>query len=297
MNDGSSEAGSVHNTGAEPPSTQLILASQKGLLLRVGRRVELIERLLGEIKRRPLADSGLEGLVAGEKRTFGGIECAWCPPGTFHMGSPEEEEGRYDDETLHTVTLTRGFWLSDHQTTQQEYEAVMGSNPSFFKGTDRPVEQVSWDEAMEFCRRLTHQQRGQGVLPEGWAWRLPTEAEWEYAARAGTAGPRHGELDAIAWHSGNSGGETHPVKQKAANAWGLYDMIGNVREWCSDWYGDYPTGAVADPTGPNSRSFRVYRGGSWGFGAGGCRSAVRFWFGPSARYGLLGFRPVLSSVR
>ena len=297
MNDGSSEAGSVHKTGAEPSSTQLILASQKGLLVRVGRRVELIERLLGEIKKRPSDGSGLEGLAAGKKRMFGGIECAWCPAGTFRMGSPEEEEDRWDDETLHTVTLTLGFWLSDHQTIQQEYEAVMGSNPSRFKGADRPVETMSWDESVEFCRKLTDQQRKQGMLPEGWAWRLPTEAEWEYAARAGTAGPRHGELDAIAWHSGNSGSETHPVKQKVANAWGLFDMLGNVWKWCSDWYGDYPTGAMADPTGPNSGSRRVARGGSWRYGARDCRSAFRRRDDPGNRSSNLGFRPVLSSVR
>ena len=134
-----------------------------------------------------------------------------------------------------------------------------------------------------------------GVMPEGWAWRLPTEAEWEYAARAGATGPRHGELDAIAWHEGNSGGKTHPVKQKAANAWGLHDMMGNVWELCSDWYGDYPTGGVSDPTGSNSGSLRVFRGGSWFFGAGFCRSAGRN--GRDPGYRDLGFRPVLSSVR
>ena len=135
-----------------------------------------------------------------------------------------------------------------------------------------------------------------GVMPEGWAWRLPTEAEWEYAARAGTTGPRHAEIDAIAWY-GNSGDETHSVKQKAANAWGLHDMIGNVWEWCSDSYDDYSTGGVSDPTGSNSGSGRVRRGGSWNYDARYCRSASRSRLEPGNRYFNLGFRPVLSSVR
>jgi len=174
----------------------------------------------------------------------------------------------------------------------------MGSNPSHFKGTDRPVENVSWAEAVEFCWKLTKMHQEAGAMPQGWSWRLPTEAEWEYAARAGTTGPRHGELDAIAWHTGNSGGKTHPVSQKAANAWGLYDMIGNVAEWCSDWYGDYPTGSVTDPTGAaTSGSFRVFRGGSWYGDAGLARSAYRLGRVPGFRSNLLGFRPALSSVR
>ncbi len=241
------------------------------------------------------ADSGLEGFAAGQKHNFGGVECAWCTPGTFQMGSSEEEDG-FDDETLHTVMLTHGFWLSDHQTTQQEYKVVMGSNPSRSKGSDQPVEQVNWDEATEFCRRLTILHQQVEATPKGWAWRLPTEAEWEYAARAGTPGPRHGQLDAIAWHSGNSGNEPHPVKQKAPNAWGLYDMIGNVWEWCSDCHGDYPSGVVTDPTGPSSGSNRVSRGGSWYYGARLCRSALRRGYGHGLRSNNLGFRPALSST-
>ena len=134
-------------------------------------------------------------------------------------------------------------------------------------------------------------------MPDGWEWRLPTEAEWEYAARAGTRGVRYGDLDTIAWHAGNSGRETHAVKQKTANAWGLYDMMGNVLEWCSDWSGDYTTGSVTDPTGPSSGSFRVYRGGGWDSGAKCARSAFRYWGSPGIRYYSLGFRPALSSVR
>jgi len=187
------------------------------------------------------------------------------------------------------VVLTRGFFLAETECTQGQWEAVMGGNPSNFKGVDRPVEQVSWSEAVEYCRELTTKQRAERILPEGWEWRLPTEAEWEYAARAGTTGARHGELNAIAWYDGNSGNQTRPVKQKAPNAWGLHDMIGNVWEWCSDWYGDYPTRSVTDPTGPSSGSNRVGRGGSWRAGARNARSADRD--------NDLGFRPALSSVR
>ncbi len=224
------------------------------------------------------------------------IPGTWVKPGTYLMGSPDSEEDLSRGESSHQVTLTKQFFLSEAPCTQAQWEAVMGTNPSDFKGADRPVEMVSWDEAVDFCWRLTEQQRKQGALLEGWAWRLPTEAEWEYAARAGTTGPRHGELDAIAWHAGNFGVGTHPVKQKAPNAWGLYDMIGNVWEWCSDWYGGYPTGAVIDPKGPSSGSTRASRGGSWCLDGGRCRSAYRLGFDPSARGISLGFRPVLSPV-
>ena len=213
------------------------------------------------------------------------------------MGSSSSEEGRDSDESQHQVMLSRGFFMAETECTQGQWEAVMGSNPSNLKGRDRPVEQVSWEEAVEFCRKLTAKQCQEGVLPEGWEWRLPTESEWEYAARAGTTGARHGELDAIAWHEGNSGRETHGVKGKQANAWGLHDMIGNVWEWCGDWYGDYPTGSVTDPTGPGSGSYRVNRGGGWYSGARLARSANRNGYDPGSRFINLGFRPALSSVR
>ncbi len=174
---------------------------------------------------------------------------------------------------------------------------VMGSNPSNFKGANRPVEEVSWSDAVEYCRKLTAKQIDEGLLPVGWEWRLPTEAEWEYAARAGTTGPRYGEFEANAWWSGNSGGETHPVSQKVANALGLQDMMGNVWEWCSDWSEGYPTGSVADPRGPGSGSFRVRRGGSWYSDARYVRSAFRSRRDPGDRCDDMGFRPVLSSVR
>ncbi len=227
-----------------------------------------------------------------------GIPVVFILPGSFIMGSPGGKFERREDEIQHTVTLSRPFALAQTQCTQWQWEAVMGNNPSNFKGDlNRPVETVSWDEAVEYCRKLTTKQRAEGILTEGWEWRLPTEAEWEYAARAGTAGVRHGELDTIAWYTGNSSSQTHPVKQKAANAWGLHDMMGNVWEWCSDWHGDYPTGRVTDPRGSSSGSNRVTRGGGWNNDPGSVRSAYRYGFGPGIRRAFLGFRPALSLVR
>jgi formylglycine-generating enzyme required for sulfatase activity len=213
------------------------------------------------------------------------------------MGSPTSERGRNADEVQHEVVLTRGFFLAETECTQGQWDKVMGGNPSSFKGSERPVEEVSWEEAVKYCRNLTAKQFAEGILPDGWEWRLPTEAEWEYAARAGTTGARYGELDTIAWYGGNSGSQTHPVKQKTANAWGLYDTMGNVWEWCADWSVDYSTGSVTDPKGPSSGSDRVFRGGSWRNGARYARSAVRYGFDPAIRRYFLGFRPALSSVR
>jgi formylglycine-generating enzyme required for sulfatase activity len=214
------------------------------------------------------------------------------------MGSPLSEAERNSDEVQHEAVLTRGFFLAETECTQGQWEKVMGGNPSGFKGSDRPVEQVSWEAAVAYCRMLTTKQRAEGILPDGWEWRLPTECEWEYAARAGTTEARLGELDEIAWYSENSRYQTHSVKQKAANAWGLHDMQGNVWEWCSDWYGDdYPTGSEADSSGSASGSLRVYRGGSWLNVARYLRLANREAVEPGFQYRDLGFRPALSSVR
>ena len=213
------------------------------------------------------------------------------------MGSPTSEADRRDDEVQHSVTLSRGFWMSDHETTQAEYESVMGSNPSSFKGSTLPVEQVSWDDAVSYCAKLTVRELAAGRIVAGQAYRLPTEAEWEYAARAGTTGRFAGELDSMGWYGDNSGGKIHPVKGKQANGWGLYDMHGNVFEWCSDGYGDYPSGSVTDPTGATSGSNRVFRGGGWRDEARLSRSAYRYQVGPGFRSVILGFRSVLSSSR
>ncbi len=163
------------------------------------------------------------------------------------------------------------------------------------------MEQVSWYDAIIYCAKLTERELAAERLPDGYVYRLPTEAEWEYAARAGSTtrfsyGDDHGntKLGDYAWYFANSPITTHPVGQKLANAWGLYDMHGNVREWCSDWYGSYPGGSVKDPTGPVTRSSRVFRGGSWNDVAWGCRSADRHDSLPSLTLSLLGFRVVLA---
>lgn len=221
----------------------------------------------------------------------------WINPGEFQMGSPLTDPERFGGENLHTVMLTQGFWLGDHETTQAEYEAVTGINPSYFKGAERPVEQVTWYDAVEYCRKLTERERAAGRITAQQAYRLPTEAEWEYAARAGTTGPRYGDMDAIGWYQANAGGETHPVKLKRPNAWGLYDMLGNVMEWCSDWRGGDLVGVVTDPAGPDSGSSRVLRGGTYEFGARYCRASIRTSYEPGTRSLDFGFRPALSSVR
>jgi formylglycine-generating enzyme required for sulfatase activity len=159
------------------------------------------------------------------------------------------------------------------------------------------VEQVSWDDAMAFCAKLTEREKAAGRLPTGYAYTLPTEAQREYACRAGTEGPFAGDLDAMAWYGPNSGGTTHPVGLKQPNAWGLYDMEGNGWEWCRDWYAPYPGGEVTNPAGPPSGSGRVFRGGSWNYDAANCRSAIRNSSGPAYRHDDVGFRLALSAVR
>ena len=223
------------------------------------------------------------------------IEMRWIPPGKFPMGSPSGEDGRFDWEgPQHEVTLTRGFWLGSTPFTQAQWEAVMGKNLSQFKGGDRPVEMVNWENCQEYCEALNK------LLP-GLGARLPTEADWEFACRAGTSAFNDGSpctapegadpaLDRLGWYDKNSGGETHPVGQKQANAWGLYDMHGNVWEWCEDWFGSYPPEAQIDPAGPENGVVRVVRGGSWNNPARSCRSARRAGFDPGYRFDNLGFR-------
>lgn len=220
--------------------------------------------------------------------------------GTFMMGS---ENGDVDERPVTRVTISQPFWFSQPywlgktEVTQAQWAAVMRSNPSSFKGEKRPVEQVSWTDAMEFCQKLTERERAAGRLPDGYVYTLPTEAQWEYACRAGTTGDYGGNLDAMAWYTANSGGATHDVGTKQANAWGLHDMHGNVWEWCLDWYGNYPGGAVIDPVGAASGSLRVHRGGCWNNPAQDCRSAFRDGWAPRVRGDYLGFRLALSAVR
>jgi formylglycine-generating enzyme required for sulfatase activity len=229
---------------------------------------------------------------------------AWIPPGKFIMGSPAHERGRNSDEDPQCeVTITRGFWMAKHEVTQEEYRAVMGANPSAFGGArNLPVEKVNWHEAGEYCARLTSEARARGQLPPGFVYRLPTEAEWEYACRAGTAArysygddPQDLALVEFAWHVTNSDWGSHPVGQLKPNAWGLYDMHGNVWEWCLDlWSGAYPGGKLVDYHGPSEGWLRVARGGSWLYAASFCRSANRDDYGADNRCSDIGFRVVLA---
>jgi len=223
----------------------------------------------------------------------------WVKPGAFTMGSPPDEPNRNKAEgPPRRVTLTTGFWLGKTEVTQSQYATVDGANPSRFTdaGKDAPVERVSWLDAMAWCKKLTARERGAGRLPKGYAYTLPTEAQWEYACRAGTIGDYAGNPDAMAWHDRNSGETTHLVGRKEPNAWGFHDMSGNVLEWCLDWYGDYPRGAETDPAGPDSGYFRMARGGSWRMKIEVGRSAARAGGSPARRDYTLGFRLALTAV-
>ena len=234
-----------------------------------------------------------------------GMKLVLIPKGTFMMGAPESEEGRKENETQHEVTISQDYYLGVTEVTQGQYEKVMGTNPSRFqkhviRKSDSlmyPVEQVSWEDAVEFCKKLSD-------LPEekkaGRVYRLPTEAEWEYACRAGSKttysfGESSESLGDYAWFAGNSNRQPNPVGEKKPNAWGLYDMHGNVFEWCSDWYGEYPNGAVNDPTGPRKGSDRVLRGGGLLDDGAYCRAASRCSVTPLTYTNDFGFRVALSS--
>ena len=228
----------------------------------------------------------------------------WIPPGQFVMGSPNDEVGRDQDEGPETkVTITRGFWMGKCELTQAEYKAVLGANPSIFTGdTNRPVEKVSWQEAMDYCTRLTEQAQAAGQLPTGYLYRLPTEAEWEYACRAGTStrfcygdDTHYTQLGEYAWFVDNSDAGTHPVGTKRPNAWGLHDMHGNVWEWClSRWEGALPGGSITNVVVRAEGGLRVARGGSWLYDGRACRSANRDEYSPLNRCSDVGFRVVLA---
>ena len=230
----------------------------------------------------------------------------FIPPNTFTIGTPTNEVNRQADESPQTtVTISHGFWIGKYEVTQREYLAVVGSNPSGFPGDlDRPVESVSWLDATNYCALLTQQELAAGRIPAGSHYRLPTEAEWECAARAGNStrfsygdDPNFTELANHAWYSFNAGFGTHPVGQKLPNPWGLYDMEGNVLEWTLDWYGPYPGGSVTDPQGPasNAQGVKVIRGGAWDAFESDCRSGRRLTEGvsPFIHDFILGFRVVL----
>jgi formylglycine-generating enzyme required for sulfatase activity len=212
---------------------------------------------------------------------------------TFTMGCTSEQGSDcWDDEKpVHQVTLD-GFYIGKYEVTQAEWEKVMGTNPSYFKGKNLPVEQVSWNDIQEFLRRLNAQTGGN--------YRLPTEAEWEYAAKGGNQSQEYkysgsNNVGEVAWYTSNSSGSTHPVGQKRSNELGIYDMNGNVWEWCSDWYGGYSSNSQVNPKGPSSGSYRVIRGGSWNSGEWGVRVSSRLTDSVGYRSNKLGCRLACSS--
>lgn len=214
-----------------------------------------------------------------------GMEFVRIPAGTFQMGS---NEGEANEKPLHTVRISRSFYLGQYEVTQEQWTVMMGSNPSLFKGETYPVENVSWDDVQAFIKRLN-------IRENGIQYRLPSEAEWEYAARAGTTtaysfGNDPNQLGEYAWYGENAGGQTHPVGQKNPTPWGLYDMHGNASEWVKDWYGPYTAGTVVDPEGPRLGSYRVYRAYGCYESAKNCRTSRRSGVGPTYRHPYLGFR-------
>jgi formylglycine-generating enzyme required for sulfatase activity len=246
------------------------------------------------------------------------LDLVWIAPGDFLMGTPEQSlivkwyyaarekmtkkpnpgAGNDDERPVTWVTLKPPFWLGRTAVTQAQYEKVMSTNPSRFKAAakETPVETVSWVDAMAFCRKLTERESAAGRLPTGYAFLLPTEAQREYACRAGTTGDFPGDLETLAWYKANSGKTPHLVGAKQPNAWGLYDMNGNVLEWCLDLYADkLPGGEVTNPLGPPSSTLHLHvlRGGCWNYDAANCRSASRHGASSSTQVFWAGFRVAL----
>jgi formylglycine-generating enzyme required for sulfatase activity len=272
------------------PKTRWFLLIAPWIILAVG---PVVWPLVEVYFTRPAILAQAQGAPApGEVSTIQGIEFVWIPPGRFRMGSPSREPARDSDERSHVVTLRYGFWMSRYEITRGQWEAVMGPDPSRPpQEPDEPVNGVSWQDCQDFLTKLNATQ------PR--AFRLPTEAEWEYACRATTMGPYSFDVDAsqlgeYAWFAENSGKKVHRVGQKAPSPWGLYDAHGNVWEWCRDWYGPYPDGHVVDPTGPAYGTYHVIRGGAWNSPPEVCRSAARSFFmeGYFLDKSVLGFRIV-----
>jgi len=207
-----------------------------------------------------------------------GLTYIWISPGTFQMGcSPADGECPENQKPMHQVTISRGFWIGQTEVTQEAWQPIMGTNPSWFKGAKLPVESMSWDEAKNYCQVV--------------GMRLPTEAEWEYAARAGSSQDPYGDLDQIAWYADNSRNMTHPVGTKQANPWGLHDMLGNVWEWVEDWFAvHYPDGSATDPKGPESGKVRTLRGGAWSMVRRSAHSSFRGGPGPAIPGNHIGLR-------
>jgi formylglycine-generating enzyme required for sulfatase activity len=267
----------------------------------------------------PGASDKFIGKEAGQVRDDNGLKMklVWCPPGKFTMGSPPSEKDRKinnNDEDKVIVTLTNGFWLGKYEVTQSEWKQVVQTEPwkgiRFTKeGEDFPATCVSWDDATDFCRKLTEQERQAGRLPEGWEYTLPTEVQWERACRARTEtrfsfGDDESKLGEHGWFRDNAWDAdekyAHRVGEKKSNPWGLFDMHGNVWEWCRDAYAEKLPGGRDPEVKADEKtkgSLRVYRGGSWLFVAAGCRSGSRYWSPPVNRYYFVGFRPALSCVQ
>jgi len=240
-----------------------------------------------------------------------GLELVWCEPGDFSMGSPESEEDRDDSERQHEVTFSDGFWIASYEVTPETWLQVMEELPPGFTGgtSSKPLHSVSWQEAMEFCKQLTQQEQAAGNLPEGWIYTLPTEAQWEYACRAGTETPFsfgevlrgeqancNGTYPYGTEEEGTDLGEPAAVGSYEPNPWGIYDMHGNVAEWCLGWFGEYPKGEVTDPGGAKNGQARVVRGGSWVDLSRQCRSAHRYSLKPDTQRNHVGFRVVLAQA-
>jgi formylglycine-generating enzyme required for sulfatase activity len=256
----------------------------------VDRLIAELEKVLGAASPATASSPAPPTAVASSFTNSIGMEFVLIPAGTFRMGSPDSDRGVFDDEKpAHRVTISQPFYLGKYPVTQAQWEAVMGTNPSQFTGErNRPVERVSWEDTQEYIRRLNTREGGA-------RYRLPTEAEWEYACRAGSQtaycfGDDPSQLSAYGWYVDNSGRVSHLVGQHKPNAWGLYDMHGNVWEWVQDWYGKYTVEPVTDPQGSASGSYRVIRGGGWHIDARDCRSAYRGRRAPGYRVVDLGFR-------
>jgi formylglycine-generating enzyme required for sulfatase activity len=263
---------------AEEQQKQLAAQAERERLLREAEMKKLA--VANDFNAAQTGDTRVVDLGSSVKLTL-----CYCPAGSFTMGSPSDEPDRSEDEDQVPVKISRGFWLAQTECTQAQWCAVMGTETSSFKGDDLPVESVSWEDAQTFMAKLNDKK----VLPAGWQWSLPTEAQWEYVCRAGTTTPFAGELERMAWYIKNSGNKIHAVGTTVANAWGLHDMHGNVFEWCSDWYADKLPGGT-DPMGASSGSYRVNRGGSWYLSDRVCRSGYRSWGVSGSRSLDSGFR-------
>jgi formylglycine-generating enzyme required for sulfatase activity len=280
---------------SELPSELALLARRQAHELPDKGFVPALEKLF-PVLRKPMsvaaaAGSGTTGTAPIQSATLqagttkvnpkDGLTYIWIPPGNFTMGcSPGDTQCRGQEKPAHRVEITKGFWIGETPVTEEAYQHVTGSNPSKFKGPQRPVENVSWEDAHRYCQAV--------------GMRLPTEAQWEYAARAGSTSAQNGKLDEIAWYAQNSNNQTHDVKGKQANHWGLYDTLGNVWEWTADWFDEtyYARSEVRDPAGPKEGTYRVVRGGSWSGLPQSVRASDRVRNEPTVRDNDIGFRCV-----